>query len=521
MLKMDMDKFLILFLYFVVFVFLSSSDAHVSCIVKGITYTCTNISSKADSPLVLPANIQQVTILGSNNHELSLTSGLFKHETWTNVSELSILEFSNEKDFLDGLGKLTLLSVSACPELESIDPDVFHSTPDIEALHLDENYNLRLSQVEATLTGRLSKLKYLSLIGIQATKTRVVLGETFPKALRAKNLTNLNASRVKILYIEHDSVLETLATLKYLNLSYSPIVIADNVKAADMTGMSNNTFELLDLTGSPIIVPYRIEKWDETITRNKLPNILYLFAHGITYYSYQFRIHVRYINEHDLISSLKILDVSQNNIIILNITFDGAYYLHALEALNLANNNMEYISPSFLSNLPSLKILDLSNNQLHTMQTNHDFPNIFSKNKDLEIIFLRNNKLSVVPSKLFSSNTKLRIIDLSENEIAFFNVDLRNALDLKLTDLRNNRLKTLPAALLEQLEHIVRHQPTANTKEASMTNLLLRQLRDKKLIADKYSYGYNASRIVQLAEKHCYSTIFSDKYFGESYSMRL
>ncbi|KAL3888215.1 hypothetical protein ACJMK2_000591 [Sinanodonta woodiana] len=501
---MNVEEMLIISLHFIVAVFRSFSDAYVYCTVKSVTYTCTNISSEADFPHVLPPKIQHVTILGRHNHDISLTSGHFKHETWKNVSELSILEFNNvlsiEKEFLYGLVNLKFLSISACPDLMSIDPNVFNSTPDIEALHLDENYNITLSVVEATLTGRLSKLRYLSLIGIQATRTRVVLGERFSKALQSKNLINLIISRVRLLYIDHKSVLETLATLKYINVSYTSILVAANINWIH-TWRVGITFELMDLTGCPTILQYGKQKVVATIQRNVF-NITYLFVQSITYYSNQIKMHMRYINKNNLTSSLKILDLSQNNIIILNITFAGAYYLNALEALNLASNNMEYISPSFLSNLPSIKILDLSNNQLHIMQTSHDFPNIFSKNKDLEIIYLRNNKLSIVPSTLFSSNTKLRVIDLSENELVYFNVDLRNALNLKLTDLRNNRLKTLPAVFFEQFEQLVRHQPTGNTQEAIMTNLLLRQLRDKKLIADKYNYGYNASKTVQLAERH-------------------
>ncbi|KAL3888288.1 hypothetical protein ACJMK2_000659 [Sinanodonta woodiana] len=502
---MYIGQFLIVSLLIIVSVVISSSDVHVTCTLNDISFTCTNISSKTDFPLVLPANIQQVTICGSNTAELSLTSGLFKHESWTNVSELSILEFSDasciERDFLDGLGKLKFLSISACTELKSIDPDVFNSAPDIEALHLDENYKLELSQVEAALAGRLSKLRYLSLIGIQATKTRVVLGESFSKALQSKNLTNLILSRVRLLYIEHDSVLETWATIRYLNISYSSILVAANIKWMQ-TGIVRNKFELVDISGSPRIIQDTIKTQVVNITRYMHQNITYLFMQSITYYPNQFRVHIRYINTLNLISSLKIMDLSQNNIIILNITFAGENYLNALEALNLASNNMEYISPSFLSSLPSLRILDLSNNQLHIMETSHELPNIFSKNKDLEIIYLRNNKLSVVPSTLFSSNTKLRVIDLSENELVYFNVDLCNAVNLKITDLRKNLIKTLPAVFLEQVEQIVRHLPTTNTHEAIKTNILLRQLRDKNLIADKYNYGYNASKSVQLAEKH-------------------
>ncbi|KAL3888266.1 hypothetical protein ACJMK2_000637 [Sinanodonta woodiana] len=501
---MNVEQMLIIYLHFIVAVFRSSSDAHVYCTVKGVTYTCTNIS-KADFPHVLPAKIQHVTILGRHNHDISLTSGRFKHETWKNVSELSIREFNNvqsiEKEFLYGLVNLKVLSISACPDLLNIDSDVFNYTPDIEALHLDENYNLNLSKVEATLTDRLNKLKYLSLIGIHATRTRVVLGERFSKALQSKNLTGLIISRVKLLYIEHYSVLETLTTIKYLNISYTSILVAANINWMHNL-RARNAFELLDLTGCPTLAQYGMKMVVSNLKRNVFQNVTYMFMQSNTYYSNQIKIHLRYINEHNMTSSLKIWDLSQNNIIIVNITLVGAYYFYVLEGLNLASNNMEYISPYFLSSLPSLRIIDLSNNQLRIMQTNNDFPYIFSKNKYLEIIYLRNNKLSVLPSTLFSSNTKLRILDLSENELAHFNVDLRNALDLRLADLRKNRLNILPAVFLEQVEQIFRHQPTANTPEATTTNILLSQLRDKNLIADKYNYGYNVSKIVRLAEKH-------------------
>ncbi|KAL3888603.1 hypothetical protein ACJMK2_000968 [Sinanodonta woodiana] len=489
-----MEINIVFFVSFTASILVPIVGASVTCTVKFSSYICKNIANKTDFPISLPENIRKVTLFGTNKLDRSFPNGLFRNPTWANVSELSILEFSMidfiEEEFLAGLINLKFLSISSCPELKEIDPDVFHSTPDLVALHLDGNLFLKLPVVEQALNGKLDKLKYLSLIGIEAIGRRVVLGERFTEAIGTKNLTYLDMSRVRAIIVEHAAVQQILSNVKYVNVSFSKLLTADGIQLKDSYFRN---IEFLDLTSSTSIGQYSFLLEDLNVSRVLCEKIKYLFAQQLTDPHFPVRLNATYTFENDVLRSLKVLDLSQNNIVVLNITFSGSFDFSALQTLNLSSNNLEYISPCLLSSFPSLKILDLSNNQLHKMQNMDDFSYLFSGNKDLEIIYLNKNYLSVVPSNLFSSNIKLREIDLSDNKLTDFNIYLNNTWDLTLIDLGNNKLKSLPAAFLGQLEQIYLHQTTAERHEALLKSILLNQLQNKNLISEKYKYGYNSS----------------------------
>ncbi|KAL3886754.1 hypothetical protein ACJMK2_026727 [Sinanodonta woodiana] len=500
-------KVLSLILYLSILVIgLPISEANSTCTVNGIQYLCKNIATETDFPSMLPTNVRKVSLKGTNVLYKSFPAELFNHETWANASELSVMEFTSvgqiERGFLDGLEKLKFLSISSCTDLEVIDPDTFHPTPNIEELHLDGNRRLKLSIVEAALTNKLSTLRYLSLIGIQSFEQHVVMGDNFVKALHRKNLTYLDISGVKVIYVQQTFKQNVFANLKYLNLTYSTPVLSRGIINKMMFFRQN--IEVLDFTG----VQYNIGKYtiqgEEKIIdlAQKFPKTMYLFAQGMVTPNSQIVFNVRYIFENCNIKFPKMIDFSKNNLKLLNISFIGACRAHESETLNLASNNMEYISPNCLSAFSSLKILDLSNNQLVMMQDFDDFSNIFSQNKDLEIIFLRNNHLTFVPLQLFLSNSKLRIIDLSENELAYFNINLRNAENLKLINLRNNRLKSLSVSLLEQLDALFQKQNAKGNQINYVTNVLLKQFQDKSLIGKMYRYGHNASEQTHFDESH-------------------
>ncbi|KAL3888327.1 hypothetical protein ACJMK2_000697 [Sinanodonta woodiana] len=139
------------------------------------------------------------------------------------------------------------------------------------------------------------------------------------------------------------------------------------------------------------------------------------------------------------------------------------------------------------------------------MQDMVEFSDIFSQNKDLEIVFLRNNHLTFVPSNLFICNSMLRIIDLSENQLYYININLSNAENLKLINLRRNWLKHLPVSILKQFETLFQKQNTETNEKTYVTNVLLKQFQDKSLVGKQYRYGYNASEGIEFEESHTVS----------------
>ncbi|KAK3590932.1 hypothetical protein CHS0354_032651 [Potamilus streckersoni] len=487
--------------FFIIYTIITAVEANVTCTVDGMAYICKNVNNRNDVPHSLPANIWKVTLIGTDEMKGNLTTALFNNPSWKNVSELSILNFLGvtfvPRDFLDGLEHLQFLSISSCPELRHIDPDVFHNTLDLQALYLDENLRLEISSVEAALTGKLSKLKYLSLISIHARIEHIVLGVNFSKALQGKKLTYFDISRSNILSLQHDLGEQILTTVKYLNLSYSSLVL---LGFPIIKFNPNHPLELLDVCGCRAFIENRGYNKYGNEKCHVPPKLKYMYLKDITDVRSGLKIKQQHHFQQCENKEFILLDLSNNDIIILNISISGNFCFHAFQMLDLNSNNMQYISPFSLHRFPSLKILDLSKNQLHKMQNTDDFVNMFSGNEDLEILFLRSNSLSVLPENMFSSNIKLRVLDLSDNELTDLNSDWHNMQDLTMIDLRNNRLKHLSTTFVEQLQKISLHQTTGNKQNTTMTNILLSQFLDKRILAEKYKYGYNADNKKELTE---------------------
>ncbi|KAL3888226.1 hypothetical protein ACJMK2_000601 [Sinanodonta woodiana] len=256
---------LILYLSILVTV-LPISEASSTCTFDGIYYLCNNIATQTDFLLVLPTNVRKVTLMGTN--ELA------------SFPELSIIEFTNIKHikdgFLAGLGQLKFLSISSCTNLDEIDKDIFYSTPNIEALHMDGNTRLRLAVVEAALIDKLENLRYLSLIGIQAVEHHIVLGDNFLRALRGKNLTYLDISRVPGIYIQQAIVPNLFKNLKYFNCSYSKPGMTFN------TRLSFQNIDVFDVTGVQYdMLKYWIKSGERRIDVADIPKTPYMFYEGV------------------------------------------------------------------------------------------------------------------------------------------------------------------------------------------------------------------------------------------------
>ncbi|KAL3888315.1 hypothetical protein ACJMK2_000689 [Sinanodonta woodiana] len=483
---------------------LAISEAKSNCTVNGINYICNNIATHTDFPLVLPTNVLKVTLRGTNEIFKSFPLERFTHQTWANVSELSVLEFTNvdriESGFLNGLKELKVISISSCTLLKVIDHDTFKSTPNIEELHLDFNSRLQLYMVESALFDKMSNLRYLSIIAIQRSKQHVVLGKNFSMALHRKNLTYFDISRVNAIYVEHVIVHELLANLIYLNLSYSTIILPQELSNKSKSFLKN--MQLLDLTGVQYMSRKYMIQGEKQFKAAEFPMAKHLFLKDMFNPDSKVCLDVIIRFENCDIKFPKMLDLSKNRLTRLNITFLGACRANELETINLASNNIEYISPNILSMLPSLKIIDLSNNRLMKMQDLYEFSNMFSQNNDLEIVYSRYNHLTFVPSDLFLSNSKIQIIDLSENELTYFNINLHKAENLKLINLARNRLRSLPVSFLVQFESIRWKQKTEINQRSYATNVLFKQFHDKSLIGKMYRYGYNASEEIQFDESH-------------------
>lgn len=130
--------------------------------------------------------------------------------------------------------------------------------------------------------------------------------------------------------------------------------------------------------------------------------------------------------------------------------------LNSLEDVNLAYNKISRIEPRAFDSVPALKILFLSNNLLQSINSD-DFAgaknlqelfldsnvierieaNAFDLPK-LEILSLKDNRLKSLPNNIFENLTKLERIDLSHNDIVEIDDLFKNCDQLYSLSLSHN-----------------------------------------------------------------------------------
>ncbi|PNF18764.1 hypothetical protein B7P43_G03339 [Cryptotermes secundus] len=122
--------------------------------------------------------------------------------------------------------------------------------------------------------------------------------------------------------------------------------------------------------------------------------------------------HITYIGKFSFtgLTELEDLDLSRNNIS----SIDGeAFYANLkLSIVRLANNRLTEINETVFSPLIRLKYLDLSNNKISSIQKE-----MFHSNTDLEWLSLTNNSLTAIDPSTFQQQSNLTYLDLSGNKI--------------------------------------------------------------------------------------------------------
>jgi len=147
--------------------------------------------------------------------------------------------------------------------------------------------------------------------------------------------------------------------------------------------------------------------------------------------------------------NLKVLDISDNNITVLDKNFENFFEnLNNLRILNASKNNIEKIEFDF-NNFNSLVHLDLSKNKLTSL------PASISNAKTLEYIDLSFNNFDNIPKELFSLPL-LRVLLISHNQIHAIPSDIGKLSGLENFDIGYNKVENLPPELftLYQLDSL-------------------------------------------------------------------
>jgi hypothetical protein len=150
-------------------------------------------------------------------------------------------------------------------------------------------------------------------------------------------------------------------------------------------------------------------------------------------------------------NSLRSLDVHRNIFYRIEGSILG---LTKLEWVDFSWNFCEYISPNVLHKLPGLEFLNLSYNYLGSSFKFDRNGNIFSQQSRLRTLDLTENRIRAFNSGFFSGLVNLEKLILRDNFLAQFEVNLQTMKKLNHINLRHNLLFQFSDYILHEFEHL-------------------------------------------------------------------
>ena len=127
-----------------------------------------------------------------------------------------------------------------------------------------------------------------------------------------------------------------------------------------------------------------------------------------------------------------------------------------VEILDLSHGILTNITTKFLLQLPRLRFFNLSHNELGKSRL--DFHETFRYLVNLEDINLSYNKLRSISPMAFQGCTRLRRLNLANNELTQFDINISHMTTLEYIDLSENRLFRLTSIFTSKLDELYQKQ---------------------------------------------------------------
>lgn len=126
-----------------------------------------------------------------------------------------------------------------------------------------------------------------------------------------------------------------------------------------------------------------------------------------------------------------------------------------LQKLVMSENSITYIQPDLINPFQRLKILDLAINKLGQAISNENYAkSFFNALLQVQALNMSNNGINIIPKDVLSSNNKLRILDLSHNNLANVDFGLQYLAFLEYLDLTFNSIININASSCNILKNL-------------------------------------------------------------------
>ena len=435
------------------------------CVMKGGELSC-----RTCIPDVVPEGVIRVNV---TNNTVPMTIQTFSDVSWRTLEYLDIIEldyvtviihggtFSNLRS-IKYLGLHLQLSVFNSSQIHN---SAFDGLDDLDHLNLTNCVRFSFEVLFSLFKNQtnFSNLHQLSLGNFNryGYGTHLSLNDSFLESLGKRRLEMLNVDDTHIPDFSLNPLNSICTSIRSVSARNAVItnVVNEHVLApctslrqVDITGISV-PITLPELRHIPTVTVNVTNRIDSIAAIYFFSNIELLYANTI-YHGEPIGLHIRVILiiEIKCSFSLKHLSLQNNNDAYLDVELHTTLAL-ILETLDISNNKLEYISPRFFGNMTSLRNISLAINCLQQMLENNwnDFENLFMHLKDLRMVDISNNELKSIPGNMFTRIQTLEYLLMSGNRLTSFSQQ-GYIVNLGYLDLRRNLIVSLDSKLMKWLD---------------------------------------------------------------------
>lgn len=473
---------------------------------------CSDLSLRS-APVNLPHDVQMLDLsrnqvqnltqetlaYHTSFHHLNLRSnkihfiqpGLFK-----DMTDLKVLDLSRNHLNVFALSKINIGPLTAVESLDLSSNGLYTGmsdyfladSPSLANLSLNSNSITKIAQDTFSGSSSLRKISLHNNVILEIEDGAFDSLDRLTELDLSKNsitcITDFNLCHLEVLNLSKNSVelfQSTTSTdfykLLQLDLSenkmpYFPLLPRNNI--LEYLDVSRNHLQSINVTGNPEkntnVYFYHLRYLDMSYNQLKsLPESFFYCMGSLEVLNVSNNCISSFsITNQGLLQTVKIINLSYNSL--QSLTF-GENTLQSLEKLFLHGNDLTTLDHQIFQRLPSIKHLQLQQNNLKICSSHHQDPQdcvSFTSIPNLQFLNLSENNLRTLPANAFA-NTPLKLLDLSlnpgldldkdslsglehslvhlllrENNISSLNTDLSSLRSLKHIDLSTNQLTTLP-----------------------------------------------------------------------------
>lgn len=117
--------------------------------------------------------------------------------------------------------------------------------------------------------------------------------------------------------------------------------------------------------------------------------------------------------------------------------------------LDFSNNYCHHISPQALQIQTQLRVLNFSRNYVGQSFQDDNSGEIMGRNSKLAFLNLHDNKITTLPRHVFIHNSMIKYLNISNNRLDTWSVDLCHMSQLQLLDLSYNLISELNESAID------------------------------------------------------------------------